>query len=191
MRVVRFWKPYEVMTQFTDREGRPTLKDYIDIPDIYAAGRLDFDSEGLLLLTDSPRIATRLTDPEFGHPRTYWALVERVPDESALEKLREGVEVQGYRTRPAQARLLDAPPSIPMRELPPKYAKAVPTTWLELILTEGKNRQVRRMTAAVGHPTVRLVRWAVGDVTLDGLTVGTWEWLSQREIDTILHLKKR
>jgi pseudouridine synthase len=190
MQLIRFWKPYNVLTKFTDAEGRPTLADYINVPDIYAAGRLDMDSEGLLLLTDSGGISTRLTDPAFAHPRTYWAQVERVPDEEALRKLREGVKVQDYVTRPAKARLID-PPDIPERPVPIRYRASIPTAWLELTLTEGRNRQVRRMTAAVGHPTLRLVRWSVGEITLEGLQPGEWQPLSEREAGLILKLVKQ
>jgi 23S rRNA pseudouridine2457 synthase len=190
MQLIRFWKPYNVLTKFTDAEGRPTLADYIKLPGVYAAGRLDMDSEGLLLLTDSGRISTRLTDPAFAHPRTYWAQVERVPDADALHRLEEGVQVQDYVTRPAKARLID-PPDIPAREVPIRYRANIPTAWLELMLTEGRNRQVRRMTAAVGYPTLRLVRWAVGEITLDGLQPGEWQPLSEQETAAILRLVKR
>lgn len=189
MRLLRFWKPYNVLTKFTDAEGRPTLADYIDVPNVYAAGRLDMDSEGLLLLTDSGRISTRLTDPAFAHPRTYWAQVERIPDEAVLQTLRDGVKVQDYTTRPAQVRLID-PPDIPERPVPVRYRANIPTAWIELTLTEGRNRQVRRMTAAVGHPTLRLLRWAVGEITLAGLQPGEWQELSDKETQSILKLVK-
>ncbi len=123
-RLIRFWKPYGVLTKFTDAEGRPTLKDYIHIPNVYAAGRLDMDSEGLLLLTNDARLAKRLTDPEFAHPRTYHVQVERVPDDDALQKLRDGVMIQGYTTRPARVQRLETPPNFPPRDLPPKYEKS-------------------------------------------------------------------
>ncbi len=171
--VYRFWKPYDVLTKFTDAEGRPTLGDYIDIPDIYAAGRLDKDSEGLLILTDDGALNARLTQPQYAHPRTYWVQVERVPDDNALRQLEAGVVIKGKKTRPATAHRLPNPPDLPPRPVPVRYRKNVPTAWLELTLTEGRNRQVRRMTAAVGHPTLRLVRWAVGPITLAGLAPGT------------------
>jgi 23S rRNA pseudouridine2457 synthase len=180
--VIRFWKPYDVLTQFTDREGRPTLADYIVVPGVYAAGRLDRDSEGLLLLTDQGGLIKRLTDPQFAHPRTYRAQVEGVPEESALRRLREGIMIKGRMTRPAQARLLDTPPDLPERPAPIRYRKNVPTAWLELTLTEGRKRQVRRMSAAVGHPTLRLVRWSIGPVTLAGLQPGEWEWLDEAAV---------
>lgn len=176
--MIRLWKPYGVLTKFTDSEGRPTLADYIPIPGIYAAGRLDMDSEGLLLLTDSGRLSTRLTDPKYAHPRTYLVQVERIPDAAALQRLRDGVEIKGGRTRPVEAALLPEPPDLPERPVPIRYRENVPDCWLQLTLTEGRNRQVRRMTAAVGHPTLRLVRWAVGPITLEGLTPGAWERLS-------------
>lgn len=181
--IIRFWKPYGVLTKFTDSEGRPTLADYINVPNVYAAGRLDMDSEGLLLLTDSARLSTRLTDPKFEHPRTYWVQVERIPDESALQKLRDGLDLKDGRTRPAKVRLLDAAPDIPERPVPIRYRKNVPDCWLELTITEGRNRQVRRMTAAVGHPTLRLVRWAIGTITLADLQPGIWEKLSESEAE--------
>lgn len=179
--IIRFWKPYNVLTQFTDKEGRSTLADYIPIPNVYAAGRLDMDSEGLLLLTDSPRLKTRLTDPHYEHPRTYWVQVERIPDEAALQKLRDGVELNDGLTRPAQAELLPQAPDLPERSVPIRFRKNVPDCWLQLTLTEGRNRQVRRMTAAVGHPTLRLVRWAIGSITLAGLNPGEWRSLTRDE----------
>lgn len=184
-KIIRFWKPYNVLTQFTDKEGRPTLADYIQLPGVYAAGRLDMDSEGLLLLTDSPRLKTRLTDPRYEHPRTYWVQVERIPDESALRRLRDGVELGDGWTRPAQVRRLETPPDLPERTVPIRYRKNVPDCWIELTLTEGRNRQVRRMTAAVGHPTLRLVRWAIGSITLTGLQPGEWQSLTKAETEVL------
>jgi len=182
--VYRFWKPYGVLTKFTDEEGRPTLADYIDVPNIYAAGRLDLDSEGLLLLTDVGRLQQQLSDPRYEHPKTYWAQLERSPDEAALERLRAGVELSDggklWRTKPAQARLIE-PPDIPDRPVPIRYRANIPTAWLELTITEGKNRQVRRMTAAVGYPTLRLVRWAIGSITLAGLQPGEVQPLTPAE----------
>jgi 23S rRNA pseudouridine2457 synthase len=183
-RILRFWKPYGVLTQFTDPQGRSTLADYINIPGIYAAGRLDHDSEGLLLLTDSGALNARLTQPQYAHPRTYWAQVERVPDEAALQQLRTGLDLKDGRTRPAIVRLIQTP-NLPERPVPIRFRKNVPTVWLELTLTEGRNRQVRRMTAAVGHPTLRLVRWAIGSVTLAGLQPGQWELLDAQTADAL------
>jgi 23S rRNA pseudouridine2457 synthase len=185
MNVYRFWKPYGVLTKFTDADNRPTLADYVHIADIYAAGRLDLDSEGLLLLTDSGALSHRLTDPHFAHPRTYWAQVERVPDDEALQRLRDGVDLSEggrlWRTRRAQVALLAQSPDLPERPTPIRTRANVPTAWLELTLTEGRNRQVRRMTAAVGHPTLRLIRVRIGGLRLDGLPSGRWRTLSDRE----------
>jgi 23S rRNA pseudouridine2457 synthase len=183
--ILRFWKPFNVLTQFTDPEGRATLGDYIPVKGVYAAGRLDYDSEGLLILTDNARLKTRLTDPAFAHPRTYLVQVERIPDAAALARLRQGIELNDGLTRPAQVELLDTPPDLPPRSVPVRVRKTVPDCWLRLTLTEGRNRQVRRMTAAVGHPTLRLVRWAVGPITLEGLQPGDWEELNQLERATL------
>jgi 23S rRNA pseudouridine2457 synthase len=178
LRILRFWKPYGVLSQFTDPQGRPTLADYINITGVYAAGRLDQDSEGLLLLTDSGELNARLTQPQYAHPRTYWAQVERIPDEAALQRLREGVDLKDGRTRPATVRLIDTP-DLPERPVPIRFRKNVPTGWLEITISEGRNRQVRHMTAAVGHPTLRLVRSAIGPVTLAGLQPGRWQTLDE------------
>lgn len=187
MRVIRFWKPYGVLTKFTDAEGRPTLADYIHEPGVYAAGRLDMDSEGLLLLTDSGALNARLTNPRYAHPRTYWAQVEGIPGEAALEQLRAGVLLNDGLTRPARAVLLPEAPTIdgqplPERIPPIRERKSIPTAWIALTLTEGRNRQVRRMTAAVGHPTLRLIRWSIGEVTLSGLAPGGWLPLTRAEM---------
>lgn len=179
--IIKFWKPYGVLTQFTDAQGRPTLADYIPLPNVYAAGRLDMDSEGLLILTDSARLKTRLMNPRFEHPRVYLVQVERIPDETALRRLREGIDLKDGRTRPARVERLENPPDLPERPVPIRFRKHVPDCWLRLTLTEGRNRQVRRMTAAVGHPTLRLVREAVGPVTLEGLTPGAWRALTPAE----------
>jgi len=183
--IIRFWKPYGVLTQFTDPQGRSTLADYIHVPNVYAAGRLDFDSEGLLLLTDSARLKTRLTDPKFEHPRTYLVQIERIPDESALHSLRNGVELKDGWTRPAQVELLKQAPDLPERSVSIRYRKNVPDCWIKLTITEGRNRQVRRMTAAVRHPTLRLVRWAIGPITLEGLQPGEWRTLSKAEQEAL------
>lgn len=177
---ILFNKPYGVVSQFSG-EGR-TLRDYIPVKDVYPVGRLDHDSEGLLLLSDDGGFQHRLTDPKFEHPRTYWAQVERIPAADALERLRRGIMIQGYRTRPAQVRLLLAEPDLPARNLPVRFRKNVPTAWIELVLTEGRNRQVRRMTAAVGHPTLRLVRAAIGELQLANLQPGEWRELGGDEI---------
>lgn len=179
--IIRFYKPYGVLTKFTDADNRPTLGDYIEIPKVYAAGRLDKDSEGLLILTDHNRLKTRLTEPRFEHPRTYLVQVEGVPDEAALQTLANGVVIRGERTKKAQVRLLDIAPQLPPRDPPVRFRKTVPTAFLELRLTEGKNRQVRRMTAAVGYPTLRLIRTAIGPINLTGLEPGAFQHLSQDE----------
>ena len=180
-RTLKLFKPYDVLCQFTDPQGRPTLADFVPIPGVYAAGRLDRDSEGLLILTDDGPLAHRLTDPRFDHPKTYLVQVERIPGPDALEALRRGVALADGPTKPAEAELLDAPPDLPERPTPIRFRKNVPTAWIRLTIREGRNRQVRRMTAAVGHPTLRLVRWAVGGVALAGLGPGEWAELSEPE----------
>jgi 23S rRNA pseudouridine2457 synthase len=182
VRYIVFYKPYGVLSQFTDEGGRLTLKDFIPIPDVYPVGRLDWDSEGLVLLTDDGRLQHRLSDPQYGHPRTYWVQVERIPDDSALERLATGIEIQNYLTKPARVKLLTTEPELPPREPPIRDRQNIPTAWLELILTEGKNRQVRRMTAAVGFPTLRLVRVSIGSLSLQGLSLGEWRELTASEV---------
>ena len=180
-RSLKLFKPYDVLCQFTDDLGRATLADFVPIPGVYAAGRLDRDSEGLLLLTDDGPLAHRLTDPRFEHPKTYLVQVERVPDGPALDVLRRGVTLSDGPTKPAEAELLPEPPELPERPVPIRFRKNVPTAWLRLTIREGRNRQVRRMTAAVGFPTLRLVRWAIDGVTLEGLAPGEWADLSADE----------
>lgn len=181
-------KPYDVLCQFSG--GGRTLRDFVRVPDVYPVGRLDRDSEGLVLLTSDGALQHRLSDPKFEHPRTYWAQVEGIPDETALDALRRGVDVRDYRTRPAQVRLLDPEPDVPPRDPPIRYRKSIPTAWVELILTEGRNRQVRRMTAAVGHPTLRLIRYAIGSLTLAGLSPGMSREVTDREIGLTLAIKQ-
>lgn len=178
--LIRFWKPYGVLTQFTDRDGRPTLADYVKIPNVYGAGRLDQDSEGLLLLSDHGPTIARFSNPKFDHPKTYWAQVEGTPTDDDLAPIRAGLMLKDGPTRPAPARVI-APPDLPARPVPIRERRAIPTTWIELILTEGRNRQVRRMTAAIGFPTLRLVRWAIGDITLQDLEPGQYEILDSKE----------
>jgi 23S rRNA pseudouridine2457 synthase len=184
---ILFNKPYGVLCQFTDDSAspRPTLKEYIDIPEVYSVGRLDFDSEGLLLLTNDGQLKHRLIDPQFEHSRTYWVQVERIPTEESLQMLRDGVLLQGYRTKPAIAKLLDTEPNLPERQPPIRFRASIPTAWLELKLTEGKNRQVRKMTAAVGFPTLRLVRVAIAHLSLADLQVGKWRNLTQTELQEL------
>ncbi len=181
-RVILFNKPYGVLSQFTDRGNadspRATLSDYIDVPGVYAAGRLDRDSEGLLVLTDDGRLQARIAHPRHKLAKTYLAQVEGVPDDGALDALRRGVLLKDGMTRPARVRRIEAPADLWPRNPPVRFRKTVPDSWIELTITEGRNRQVRRMTAAVGHPTLRLIRWRVGDWSLEGLQSGQW-----REVD--------
>jgi 23S rRNA pseudouridine2457 synthase len=167
-------KPFGVLCQFTDRAGRPTLASLVPVPGVYPAGRLDADSEGLVLLTDDGALQARLADPRHGIEKVYWVQVEGVPGEAALDLLRRGVDLPDGRTRPAGARAIPPPPGLWPREPPIRRRAAIPTTWLEVRLREGRHRQVRRMTAAAGHPTLRLVRAAVGPFTLAGLAPGQW-----------------
>ncbi|HVP30939.1 MAG TPA: pseudouridine synthase [Myxococcota bacterium] len=173
--LIAFHKPYGVLTRFTaGGSPRPTLAGFGLPASVYPIGRLDAESEGLLLLSDEQDLPARLLDPKHGHPRTYWAQVEGVPDARTLARLAGGVVLDGRRTRPARARRLGAPPVLRPRDPPIRVRKRVPDTWLELVLTEGRNRQVRRMTAAVGHPTLRLVRVRVGRLALGDLAPGAW-----------------
>ncbi|MCX7193934.1 MAG: rRNA large subunit pseudouridine synthase E [Proteobacteria bacterium] len=173
-RILLFNKPFGVICQFSSDGMHPTLADYIPLPEFYPAGRLDTDSEGLLVLTDDGQLQHRITDPKHKLPKTYLVQVEGVPDETALEKLRSGVKLSDFTTRPAGVQLIDEPVNLWPRNPPIRERRAIPTRWLELTISEGKNRQVRRMTAAVGLPTLRLVRYRIGDWTLDGLEQGKW-----------------
>ena len=194
MMLAAFYKPYGVLSQFTpDGSANRTLAEFGFPKGVYPLGRLDADSEGLLLLGDEPGWNARLLDPERGHPRTYWAQVERVPGRDALDRLEQGVEIGGHRTRPCRAWMLDPQPVVPPRNPPIRYRKNVPDCWIGLELTEGKNRQVRRMTAAVGHPTLRLLRVAVGGLRLEalGLEPGAWRELDRGERDLVLSVVGR
>lgn len=173
-RVILFNKPYGVLSQFTPSDGHPGLNTYLDIPDVYAAGRLDLDSEGLLILTDDGALQHRLADPRHKLPKTYWVQVEGAPTEADLAPLRKPLDLGDFVTQAAQARLIDAPGQLWPRDPPVRFRKAIPTTWVEIILKEGKNRQVRRMTAKAGFPTLRLLRVAIGHYRLDGLQPGEW-----------------
>ncbi|MBD2295344.1 rRNA large subunit pseudouridine synthase E [Anabaena sphaerica FACHB-251] len=178
-----FHKPYGVLSQFTQESPKHiTLKEYLDVPDVYPVGRLDWDSEGLLLLTNDGPLQHRLSNPRFGHKRTYWVQVEGIPDTEAINKLCTGVEIQDYRTRPSQVKLFLEEPTVSERNPPIRFRKNIPTAWLEMTLTEGKNRQVRRMTAAVGFPTLRLIRVSISHLQLNGLQLGEWRNLTHSEI---------
>lgn len=173
-RVILFNKPFGVLSQFTPEDGHPGLGEYIDVPGVYAAGRLDADSEGLLILTDDGALQHRLADPRHKQPKTYWAQVEGAPDEAALEPLRQPMDLKDFVARPARARVIPEPDALWPRAPPVRFRKAIPTTWIEMILSEGKNRQVRRMTAKAGFPTLRLIRAAIGPYRLEGLAPGQW-----------------
>ncbi|MEM1131284.1 MAG: pseudouridine synthase [Pseudomonadota bacterium] len=177
-RFLLFNKPFGVLSQFTDSSTAsspsPTLSAFIDVPGVYPAGRLDKDSEGLMLLTDDGRLQARITSPRARMEKTYWAQVEGAPDQAALERLRDGVTLKDGQTRPAKARIMNVPPDLWPRDPPIRFRKSVPDHWIEITLTEGRNRQVRRMTAAVGLPTLRLIRSRIGRWTLGDLSPGEW-----------------
>jgi 23S rRNA pseudouridine2457 synthase len=178
-----FNKPYGVLTQFTDKESRPVLADYIDVPGIYPAGRLDKDSEGLLLLTDDGKIQQAVSDPAFKLEKTYLVQVEGIPTDEALEALRAGVVLKDGRTKPAQVSRMDGEPErLWKRDPPVRYRASIPDCWLQIIIKEGRNRQVRRMTAAVGHPTLRLIRDSIGGFRLDGLVPGELRQVSDEQV---------
>jgi 23S rRNA pseudouridine2457 synthase len=184
-RYLLFNKPFHVLSQFTlGKDGpaiaRPTLSQFIPVPDVYPVGRLDYDSEGLLLLTDDGPLQHRLSDPRFEHPRTYWAQVEGMITDEAAQRLAEGVLIQGRVTKPCEAKLISEPLLLP-RDPPIRFRQNIPVSWVQLTLTEGRNRQARRMTAAVGFPTLRLVRFAIGDLTLDHLESAQWRDLTASE----------
>ena len=174
--LILFNKPYGVLSHFTDRgagTSRRTLSDFIDVPGVYPAGRLDLDSEGLLVLTDDGRLQARIADPRFKMAKTYLVQVEGDPAEAVLARLRQGVQLKDGTTRPADVERIDAPDLWP-RDPPVRFRKSVPDSWIRMTIREGRNRQVRRMTAATGYPTLRLVRWSIGDWSIDGLRSGEW-----------------
>nr|WP_291059880.1 pseudouridine synthase [Hyphomonas sp.] len=173
MKIILLNKPFNVLSQFTDEgSGKRTLKEFVPVPNVYPAGRLDYDSEGLVVLTDSGPLQARISDPKHSLAKTYWAQVEGIPDEAALNALATGVELKDGMTRMAKVRALAEPENLWPRDPPIRFRKSVPDSWIELTITEGRNRQVRRMTAAVGHPTLRLIRAQVGEWTLEGLAPG-------------------
>jgi 23S rRNA pseudouridine2457 synthase len=183
---VVFYKPYGVLSQFTPESGHQCLRDFGPFPpDVYPVGRLDADSEGLLLLTNDNTMQHRATDPKFEHPRTYFVQVERIPDKDAIAKLCSGVIIEKKRTKRAEAKLLTEEPQLPPRPVPIRYRKNVPTAWLEITLREGRNRQVRKMTAAVGFPALRLVRVKIGELTLEGLLPGMCRNLTTPEVTAL------
>lgn len=176
--IVFFNKPYGVLSQFTPEGKWRALDEFIPVKDVYVAGRLDADSEGLLLLTDDGKLQAKIADPRHKLVKTYWAQVEGVPDEAALDRLRAGIKLSDFTAQPAKVRLIDAPADLWERDPPIRFRAAIPTAWLEIRIAEGKNRQVRRMTAAIGYPTLRLIRAAIGAATLDGLALGQWRQIN-------------
>jgi len=185
MTTLRFNKPFQVLTQFTDHAQRQTLADFIQTPNVYAAGRLDRDSEGLLLLTDDGSLQHRIAHPNHKLAKTYWVQVDGVIDDKALAALRAGVVLKDGKTKPAEARQMDEPKGLWERHPPVRVRQSIPTSWLELKIREGRNRQVRRMTAAVGFPTLRLIRYAIGNITLDGLPSGEHALLDESQIQSM------
>ncbi|WP_222840561.1 pseudouridine synthase [Hymenobacter puniceus] len=185
MRYILLNKPYEVLTQFTDEAGRQTLKDFVAVPDIYPVGRLDYDSEGLVLLTDDKQLQHRLSEPRFKVPKTYWVQVEGIPTAEALENLRRGVDLKTGYTSPAEVEMLPEAPQLWERSKPVRFRAAIPTSWVQIRISQGMNRQVRKMTAAVGYPTLRLVRSSIADLAVAELQPGQWRELTEAEVQTL------
>jgi 23S rRNA pseudouridine2457 synthase len=184
-KLILFNKPFNVLCQFTDQEGRKTLADYIEVPGVYVAGRLDKDSEGLLLLTDDGPLQNRIAHPKHKVWKTYWVQVEGIPDKSAISQLCKGVKLKDGITRPARVEAMAEPANLWERDPPVRFRAQIPTSWLQVQIREGRNRQVRRMTAAVGYPTLRLIRYAIGDISIEDLTLGSWREASTAEIASI------
>ena len=176
-RLVLLNKPFDVLTQFTSADGRATLKDFVPLDGIYAAGRLDADSEGLVVLTDDGALQARIANPRHKMAKVYQVQVEGIPTDEALDDLHKGVDLGDFHTLPCSVRRIEEPAGLWPRHPPVRYRAAIPTSWLEITLREGKNRQVRRMTAKVGYPTLRLIRWSIGDWTLEGLAPGSWRYV--------------
>lgn len=181
-RYILFHKPYGVLSQFTPEDGAKSLQEFNLPKDVYPAGRLDKDSEGLLLLTDDGPLIEKLLNPKNEKPKTYWVLVERVPDEASLEKMKNGLKIEDYTTRPCQVKILEPQPEVPPRDPPVRFRKTVQDIWLEIRIVEGKNRQVRKMTAAIGHPTLRLIRKKIANLDLGNLGPGEWMEIPKSEI---------
>ena len=182
MHLIRFNKPYRVLSQFTDADGRPNLAGYIDVPGLYPAGRLDYESEGLMLLTDDGQLQARISDPRFKLAKTYLVQVEGEPGSPDLEPLRSGIQIKDGLCRAASARCTTEPDYLWQREPAIRVRKSIPTSWLEIVLTEGRNRQVRRMTAAIGFPTLRLIRTGIGDWQVNDLRPGEWQPIAEAAI---------
>lgn len=181
-RYIIFNKPYDVLSQFTPEDGAKALDSFGLPKDVYPAGRLDKDSEGLLLLTDDGPLIEKLLNPKNEKPKTYWVLVERVPTEEELQKMRDGLKIEDYTTRPCQVKILEPQPDVPPRDPPVRFRKTVQDIWIEVRIVEGKNRQVRKMTAAIGHPTLRLIRMKIANLDLSGLAPGEWMEIPKSEI---------